>query len=376
MNIVVVSDHYPSSRIPNKGAFVYNLIQELSRYHNVTVIAPYKIHDLLKPKLKDGYGKENCVVHRPIYLSLSNRLILGVNTKIYNRYFAEKAVTRCLRHLSVKPDLVYAHFLYNAMSCLSYVIKNRIPLVIASGEAFYSGILLKRGESFHILNKHTNHFICVSEINKKGLIALGLDEKKMSIIPNAVDYSLFKPLDKDICKEKLGINKQKFVVGFVGYFEHRKGPNRIIEAIKQLADEDIQLVCVGGKEPLPSNNFTITFPPIPNSQLPEIYNAFDIFVLPTLSEGHCNAIEEAKACCIPVISSSGTSVEAQIDETIGLLVPPLDINEIAAAIKKLKTNKALCLSMQKNLEEKRGENSIESRARTISDLLKSKVENQ
>lgn len=375
MNIVVVSDNYPSSRMPNKGAFVYNLVQELSRYHNITVITPVKIHELVKSKSKDGYGKERCKVYRPLYASFSNKKILGINTKMYSKYFAQKAVNRCLENLPFKPDLIYAHFVSNAQSCFPYVINNSVPLVIASGEAFYSGLLVSPKDNFDDLKKSTNHFICVSETNKNSLMELGFDENKMSIIRNAVDYSLFRPLDKNICKEKLGIPKHKFVVGFVGYFIHRKGPNRIIEAIKKLNDMDIQLVCVGGKEALASNNFTMTFPPVANYQLPELYNAFDIFVLPTLSEGHCNAIEEAKACCVPVVSSRGTSVEAQIDESVGILLDPMNIEEIAEAIQKLKNNDTLRDSMRENLILKRGELSLENRARAISSLLNNIVNN-
>lgn len=375
MNIIVVCDNYPSDRIPNKGAFVYNLIQELSRYHNITVIAPYKIHELLKPKSKDGYGKENCKVYRPVYLSLSNKKILGINTKIFSRSLARKTVNRCLNSLPFKPDIIYAHFVYNALSALPYIMKTKVPLVIASGEAFYTDLLLKPSDSdsVHDLDSATNHFICVSETNKKALIELGFNEAKMSIIPNAVNYGLFKPMDKNRYKEKLGIPTHKFVVGFVGYFEHRKGPNRIIEAIKKLNDKDIQLICVGGRESLTPNDFTITIPPIPNYQLPEIYNTFDIFVLPTLNEGHCNAIEEAKACCVPVISSLGTSVEAQLDDTIGILVNPLDIDDIAAAIKELKQNNALLQSMKENLQLRRGEHSLENRAKHINTLLENIV---
>src|SRR5699024_5202363 len=113
-------------------------------------------------------------------------------------------------------------------------------------------------------------------------------------------------------------------VGFIGHFIHRKGPNRIIEAIESLHDKDIKFVCVGGKGKLKPNSFTRKMDPVPNYQLPEIYNAFDVFVLPTLNEGHCNVIEEAKACGIPIISSKGTSAEEQIDASTGVLVDPLD----------------------------------------------------
>ncbi|HTN08997.1 glycosyltransferase [Agriterribacter sp.] len=373
MELVVISDNYPSKEIPNKGAFVYNLVQELGNYHNITVIAPFKVHELFNSTAKDGYGKERCKVYRPIYLSFSNKKILGINTHIWSRYFKAKAVNKCLNNLPVKPDMVYAHFLSNAIPGLSYINKHLVPLVIASGESSYSESTKALKKDLHGLKDCTHHFICVSEGNKKGLVELGFSEHKMSIIPNAVDYSLFKPMDKNTCKEKLGIPKKKFVVGFVGHFIHRKGPNRIIEAITQLADKDIQLVCVGGKENLITNDFTKTIPPVPNYQLPELYNAFDIFVLPTLNEGHCNAIEEAKACCIPVVSSLGTTAELQIDNTTGILINPMEIGEIAAAIHTLKSNDSIRSSMEQNLRLKRGEQSLKNRAQKISSLLENIV---
>lgn len=369
MNIVVISDNYPSSRIPNQGAFVYNLIQELSQLHSITVVAPFKIHDIFKAKSRAGYGSENCKVHRPLYFSFGKRKILGLNVRSWGTFSRNKAVERVLNRLTVQPDIIYAHFIYNGRSALSYVRKHSVPLIIASGESSYSELLKVMNKQMENLMKYTSHFICVSEKNKTGLTEAGFDETRMTIIPNAVNYSIFKPLDKDTCKEKLGVSKDKFVVGFVGHFIHRKGPNRIIEAIQQLTDPDIHLVCVGGKGNLTPNDFTQTIPPVPNYQLPEIYNAFDIFVLPTLSEGHCNVIEEAKACCIPIVSSLGTSVEMQIDASVGILVNPLNIEEIAEAIKKLKDNPDLRQRMVGNLKSKIGEQSLKNRAKRISDLL-------
>lgn len=369
MELVILSDHYPSAKMPGKGVFVYHLVQELSHFHHVTVVAPFRFNHLFKPRTLDGYGNERCKVYRPVYFSFSNKRIMGIDTGRWSRYFMAKAVYKCLKKLPCKPDLIYTHFLSNAFSGLAYCQKYAIPLVVASGESSYPPSLHALIKELDDLKTQCNHFICVSDANRKGLIELGFTEEKMSIIPNAVNYDLFKPLDKLKCKEQLGIPQHKFVVGFVGSFIHRKGPNRVIEAIQQLADKDIQLVCVGGKGNLQDNNFTQIIPPVPNFRLPEIYNAFDVFVLPTLSEGHCNAIEEAKACCVPVISSLGTSVETQIDPSIGILINPSNINEIAGAIRKLKDQSELYKSMVARLQQKTGEQSLKNRAKKISYLL-------
>lgn len=368
MRILVISSNYPSKASPNYGAFVYNLMQELGKLHKISVISPCKINHLFR-KGKSTYGKEKCKVYRPLYLSMSNKKIAGINTGKLSSYCYRRAVQSALYKLPQKPDLIYTHFLSNAPPVMAYAKENKIPLVVASGESTYTSWVQKDETVQNSVHNVVDHVICVSKENREQLIKLGFDPAKMSVIPNAVDYQVFKPLDKDVCKERLGLSPNNFVVGFVGHFIHRKGPNRIIEAIETLGDSEIQLVCVGGNGQLKSNNFTKEIGPVPNYQLPEIYNAFDVFVLPTLSEGHCNVIEEAKACGIPIISSKGTSVEEQVDDSIGLLVDPLNIEEISNAIKAVKDDSRMREKMIVNLLDNRGTNSLKERANRINKIF-------
>jgi len=368
MNILVITNNYPSKRFPNHGAFLYNLIQELAVRHQITVISPNKLHQSLR-KQQATYGKERCEVYRPLYFSISNRKIAGINTGKISDWFYDKAVKRILGRLSAKPDVIYVHFLSNALPVLDHASQHDIPLVIASGESTYASWVKKPVSLKSALTHQVNHVICVSKENRDQLIELGFAKDKLSVIPNAVDYELFKPLDKEACRRKLGLSLNKFTVGFVGHFIHRKGPQRIIAAIESLNDKDVQLLCVGGKGSLKPNDFMREMGPVPNFRLPEIYNSFDVFVLPTLHEGHCNVIEEAKACGIPIISSKGTSVEEQIDESVGILVDPMNIEEIASAINLVKKDSALRERMISNLLERRGSNSLYERANKIEKIL-------
>jgi glycosyltransferase involved in cell wall biosynthesis len=64
--------------------------------------------------------------------------------------------------------------------------------------------------------------------------------------------------------------------------------------------------------------------------------AADIFVLPSRSEGFSNAIVEAMAASLPVIATNvGGNAEAVEDGTTGLIVPPEDVDALAAAISSL-----------------------------------------
>ena len=368
MRILVVSNNYPTTSNPSFGAFVYNLMQQIGLQHEVNIITPFKAHEFFSFK-KKAYGNEICTVYRPVYLSFAKKQIGKLNTGHWSAYGYRKAVLRALGKQAGQPDVIYSHFLVNTIPVLDYEKNNRIPLVVASGESTYKAFEKMPESLKNKIKERVSYLICVSNQNKEQLMALGFNEKIMSVIPNAVNYDVFKSLDKGHCKEQLGISKNKFTVGFIGHFTERKGPNRIIKAIQQLDDPNIQLVCVGGNGSLLENDFTKILAPVPNHELPIIYNSFDVFVLPTLHEGHCNVIEEAKACGIPIISSKGTSVEEQIDSSIGILIDPLNIKEIGNAISMLKKNKETRQSMTDTMLEKNGDNSIADRARKIGDIL-------
>ena len=358
-NIVVISQNYPSNALPHKGAFVYNLVQELSKIYQITVIAPFNIRYNFNKKGK-SYGPEACKVLRPGYLSLGNKKLLGIDVYKSTFYSQKIAVEKALKSLKEKPSLIYCHFLVTGLAVLPYIKKNKIPLIIASGESSYSRLKSSFSKTQRqALFDSTNFIICVSGSNQIQLKNMGFDPDKMHIIPNAVDFSLFKPRDKEQSKKQMGLDPGKFVVGFIGHFINRKGPNRIIEAIALLKDPNIVLICVGSGDELQENNFTRIIAPMPNGELPDIINAFDVFVLPTLSEGHCNVIEEVKACCIPIISSKGTTVETQITNgQNGVLIDPKSILEIKEQIKHLQENPDIRERIRTNLTSEREKYSL------------------
>ncbi|WPR77823.1 glycosyltransferase [Algoriphagus sp. NG3] len=367
MNIVVVSNNYPSHQLPSRGVFVYNLMQKLSKYHDITVISPMKITDFFKKKT--CYGDEACHVVRPIYLSIGNRKFLGMDFEKLSFFFRKKATQRSFNQLKEEIDLIYCHFLNNGLAIDEVADKKKIPMVIASGESAYQSLGFVKSTRLSLLLKRTSRIICVSLVNSVYIHGLGYPKSKITLVPNAVDYGVFKPMDKHHCKKKHGINESDFVVGFIGHFIERKGPNRVIEAISKIGDPKITFVAVGKGDSLLPGDFVKELAPMANSKLPGIINAFDVFVLPTLSEGHCNVIEEVKACGVPVISSRGTTVEQQIDQNSGILIDPLDIHAITGAIRHLRDNPGIRESMVRHLLSVRGENTIENRAYKINTVL-------
>ena len=70
-------------------------------------------------------------------------------------------------------------------------------------------------------------------------------------------------------------------------------------------------------------------------------NAADVFVLPTLAEGCCNAILEAMACGLPIISSNLPFNWDILNDKNSILIDPNNINQIADAIQRLRDSPKL-----------------------------------
>ncbi|HPJ82084.1 MAG TPA: glycosyltransferase, partial [Saccharofermentans sp.] len=185
-----------------------------------------------------------------------------------------------------------------------------------------------------------NGFIAVSSKNKKELLEYGIaDEERIAVFPNGVDRNIFYPRDKEEARKTLGWSLDKFVVIFVGHFNERKGLLRLDEAVKNLDDVFVAYVGEGKLRPTAKN--TLHCGPVEHARLPLLLSAADIFVLPTLHEGCCNAIIEALACGLPVVSSNLDFNKDVLNNDNSLLIDPHKIDEIRAAIIKIKENPAL-----------------------------------
>jgi glycosyltransferase involved in cell wall biosynthesis len=78
--------------------------------------------------------------------------------------------------------------------------------------------------------------------------------------------------------------------------------------------------------------------------VPDVICSFDIFVLPSQSEGISNTILEAMACGLPVIATAvGGNGELVVHDETGSLVPPLDSEALAEALLRYAEDPALRL---------------------------------
>lgn len=344
MKIAIVSAGYPSEG-KSFFPFVKNLVDEFSRMgESCTVIAPQSItksllrRDKILPASSIYHVGENAVtVLRPFTISFSN---FHLFRKIAYRIF-KRSITRALESLETTPDVIYCHFWMQAFAAYAYANKHQIPLFVATGESAIPIDRLKEDSAFIKITNFISGVICVSsksrdESIKDGLLKAG---KPVMVAPNAINNNIFKKLDREECRRKLGIKENDFVVAFTGAFTDRKGILRLNEALKELNDSTIKAIFIGDGELQPDYKYTVFCNRIENHLIPEYLNSADVFVLPTRNEGCCNAIVEAMACGLPVISSDLPFNKDILDTHNGILINPNDIDEIALAIKTFRDNK-------------------------------------
>ena len=214
--------------------------------------------------------------------------------------------------------------------------------------------------------------ICVSSKNMEESINMGLTSReKCIVIPKAINSSVFKNMDKEGCRQRLNIRLDAFVVAFVGWFNNRKGVLRVSHAIKSLNDDEIKSIFIGGGEMDPDCEGILFNGSVEHDDIPIYLNAADVFVLPTLQEGCCNAIVEALSCGLPIISSDRAFNWDILDETNSIMVDPEDVGQIACAIEKLKNDNTLRKQLAEGALIKAKDLSISCRAEKIESFIKS-----
>ena len=331
MNILIVTPDYPDKYRDNYP-FVKQLVDEFARQgQHCSVIAPYSI-----TKNKRFYKVEEqeglVTVYRPNYVSFSNLKIGGCRL---SDYFRRKAILRASKKLKAYPDVVYCHFWESAVDAFPYASKNKIPLFVASGESSIAS-LINPDEITPQIRQYVSGVICVSSKNKEESISLGLTTgDKCFVKPNAVNNKLFKPADRALCRQKLGFPEDAFIVCFVGSFKESKGPNRLSAAINKLVEKPVYSIFIGRGGIEPDCDNILYKGPLRHEQIPEYLCASDVFVLPTLKEGCCNAIVEAMSCGLPIISSNLSFNWDVLDETNSIMIDPNDVNAIADAIRTM-----------------------------------------
>ncbi len=352
-NICVISDGYPAdNEVCNE--FIENLVNEfVDQGVNCYVISPQsKIVRLIKKqktlplkRIRKTVMKNEVTVYSPDCMSFSAKKIGYINTAYLTYYSQLIGIERTFvkLHKQIGFDAIYAHFIFPAGMIADYLgNKYNIPSFFAYGENTTYTIDYFGKKETHRRLKHIAGVISVSSENKRVLIDNKIiNGDKISVFPNAINSSLFYPISKIDARNKLGISSDKFIVAFVGRFLDVKGVDRVANAINMLDNSQIYSFFIGVGPMKPQCNNILYEGAVKHDELITYLCAADVFVLPTKAEGCCNAIIEAMACGLPIISSNLPFNDDILDESNSIRISPTNIAEISDAIDLLYQDREL-----------------------------------
>ncbi len=380
-NICIISSGYPTDNNP-RNTFVDQLVCQFANKNiKCNVISPQSVNSYILDRKKKQKGKwvkrtdqgKKINIYAPKYCSLSNKNIIKFNTAKITLKMFKMSVEKEFKKLKERPDVIYAHFINPSGVTATYLgEKYNIPVFIACGESS-SALYDVLGEKVieRTLNS-ANGVIAVSTKNKEMIESkINMDFEKIKVLPNGIDSKVFYKMDRKICRKKLGISDDDFTICFVGSFIERKGPLRLMNAVNNI--EGVKVIFIGDGPQIPKSEKVLFCGKVSHNQISEYLSSSDVFVLPTLNEGCCNAIVEAMACGLPVISSNLKFNDDILNETNSIRIDPQNIHEINMAIKLLKNNEELREKLSKGALNSAVALNVEDRAKKIINFIESRI---
>ncbi len=177
------------------------------------------------------------------------------------------------------------------------------------------------------------------------------------VIRRGVDHNFFKPADdeeKQKLRKKFKFPDDKIIILTIGSAIVNKGWLDLFDALQKMKGHNSNFL-LAGVHSGPSNlnldaeaekrgisEVFMNFGEMAPTEIHEIYNASDIFCLPSHWEGIANVVVEAMSCGLPVVTTNVCGhPELVRSGTNGILVPPKRPDLLINELEQLLNNAAL-----------------------------------
>jgi len=351
MNVLIITNWYPTRKNPVAGVFVKEFAEAISNYCRVTVFHPEGCNDVKLYRIltiDNGKFKVIKLMYKRLPSSILSYLIEFILSTLW--------LLKNYRRFS--PDVIHAH---NYLAGLWAIIIGKvagIPVIITEHGFHREGDDYKRSKFQSLRNRFrfliakivfnlADMLVFVSRASRDYITQLFNLTTANRVVPNVLNN---KFLNIKIYNVNEATKDGKKRILFIGGLYPRKGVEYLIEAVKILSQERKDFIVeIIGYGPFRQryerlvNEYGLTdvvkfLGRVSDEEKIKALKNCDFFVLPSLYENFGIVLIEAMACGKPVITtSSGGQVEF-INESNGLLVKPKDVKALANAIKFMLDN--------------------------------------
>jgi glycosyltransferase involved in cell wall biosynthesis len=233
-----------------------------------------------------------------------------------------------------------------------------IPVRIASHHGYIEGAgkMRKKAHGWIVNHDFAHCMVAVSErVRRIAIQEEGVRPERVKVILNGIDpvpLSENGPGNYDQGKKALGLKPDDFVYITVSRLTLQKGHTYLLDAIPRVLErfpENTVFLFAGEghqREILQAKTTRMGLENVVKylgvrPDIPDLLFLSDVFVMPSLWEGLPLALLEAMSAGLPVVATNVEGVEAVIiDGENGSLIPPQDVNALAAALIKMREDAA------------------------------------
>jgi glycosyltransferase involved in cell wall biosynthesis len=171
--------------------------------------------------------------------------------------------------------------------------------------------------------------ICLTHRSQQVLQTAGIPKTRLVYVPHAVDTHQFNPRVVPEFRQKLGLSKNTFVLGYAGSISREKGTDQLLEAVARYTDTHAIALLIAGE--LPSNRRTKLgvdqdlrnlhfLGRLDHQDMPSFMASIDLFVIPSMTETLPTTMLEALATSTPVMATSVGGIKEFISNRFGIVL--------------------------------------------------------
>lgn len=341
----------PAPGNPSAGQFVSRRLEGMARHAKLRMVQPIPYFPGIRPL--PPWAREAAhpidagnVEHAPmLYLP-------GVLKGLDGRWLSRSVSDAILRMKAEgQVDVVDAHFAFpDGVGCVRVARRLGIPVFVTVRGVEVDQLQHRslRRQIVTSLGAATG-VVSVSHTLRDVLVNAGVDGSAIRVIPNAVNRNMFRPGERGEARLRLRLPPDGRLVVSVGNLVALKRHEVLVEALARARQDvpDLMLAILGGGDAqsgysarleglaarLGVGDAVKIVGRVPASRVADWLQASNLFALATSREGCCNAVLEALACGIPVVTTpAGDNAHFVRDGVNGRLVPIDDAESLARAL--------------------------------------------